>query len=176
MKTRKRLFSKISTNLVVAAALVALSAPMANAAKNNTGSQLVAPASPGQSTSSTCGDAMIMDKQSGRLVRQKRVDLVVVSLWMRRTDNGVAVKPTIRNRCPDSTRNRFRVAIDGVTISMGPLAGNTTATGQTILLGNKTSYRVTVDSGRQIREVNERNNNCTATRRTGDAEKTHRCR
>ena len=174
MKSYAKQVVRISLQSILTAGLIGLPLLGAQAAKSSEGTQLIAPSTTTQS-SSTCGDAMVFDRNSGKMVRNKRVDLIVVSVWMQRTSNGVAVKPTVRNRCPDSTRDRFRVRIDDVTISMGPLAGNTTATGQTILLGNKTSYRVTVDSGRQIREVNERNNGCTATRSTGTSEKTHRC-
>lgn len=126
---------------------------------------------------STCGDEMVFDRNSGRMIRQTRIDLIVEKVEMRRTDSGgIAVKPTIRNRCPDSTGREVSVAIGDTATPLGTMSGNTSYTlGHWILIGDTGSVKVKVDSANNIKEVNESNNVCNALMPRGARARTHRC-
>lgn len=110
------------------------------------------------------------------MIRRDRIDLVVVKVeMMRRAGRSAAVKPTIRNRCPDSTERDVEVAMAGVTTSFGTLRGNQTVTlGHWIGVADGDSFRIAVDYGNNIGEINESNNVCTV-RLGRSARKTQRC-
>jgi hypothetical protein len=134
----------------------------------------------GPSASSTvesiCGPEMEFDRDSGRMIRKNRVDLIVTQVELKRgSGEKVAVKPTIKNRCPGRITRDVSVAIDDVVVSIGTPPPNTPVTTSWIVLGTKPSYRVTVDYNNQVSEVNERNNSCIATFPSSMTEKTHRC-
>jgi hypothetical protein len=134
----------------------------------------------GPSASSTvqgsCGDEMEFDRNSGRMVRKNRVDLIVTKVELKRASGErVAIRPTIKNRCPGHITRNVSVAIDDVVVSVGTPPPNTPVTTSWILLGTKPSYKVRVDYNNQVSEVNERNNTCIATFPSSMTEKTHRC-
>jgi hypothetical protein len=134
------------------------------------------PPSASSTVESICGPEMEFDRNSGRMIRKNRVDLIVTQVEMKRgTGEKVAVSPTIKNRCPGSLTRDVSVAIDDVVIPFGRPAPNTPATTSPAILGTKSSYRVTVDPHNQVSEVNERNNSCTATFPASMTEKIHRC-
>jgi hypothetical protein len=123
-----------------------------------------------------CGEEMVFDHNSGRMIRRQRVDLVVTKVEIsRRGDGSAALKPTIRNRCPDATGANFQVSMNDVATSMGPLGGNATYTlGHWIVMPDASSFRVTVDYKNTVREISEGNNVCTARLRPGTSG-THIC-
>jgi hypothetical protein len=123
-----------------------------------------------------CGDEMEFDRDSGRMVRKNRVDLIVTQVELKRgTGEKVAIQPTVKNRCPGRITTDVSVAIDDVVVSVGRPSPNTPATTSWIVLGTKPSYSVTVDYSNQVREVNERNNGCVATFPSSMTAKTHKC-
>jgi len=125
----------------------------------------------------SCGDAMVFDRNSGRMIRRNRVDLVVVQVEARRDGSNLSVRPTIRNRCPDSTSRSFILAIGEVTTTITPLAGESSYTlGHWIVIGDATSFDVTVDDDHQINEVNERNNTCRVSFPEGIGSTIYNCR
>lgn len=138
----------------------------------------------GPSVSSTmdsgnCGPEMVFDRNAGRMVPKKRVDLVVKKVKMSRSGDAVLVCPTIRNRCPDKIKNGFDVLIEDVVItgSNGNFPGNTSATLQCVWVPDSTSILVEVDYENKVKkEYSERNNRCNASFPNGSVEKTYNCR
>jgi len=135
------------------------------------------PPSASSTVEATCGPELEFDRNSGRMVRKNRVDLIVTQVEMKRTTSGgVAIKPTIKNRCSGRITKNVSVSVDDVVLSFGTPPPNTPVTTTAVVLGNKTSYRVKVDYGNQVNEINERNNSCTATFPASMDMKIHRCR
>lgn len=129
--------------------------------------------------SGNCGPEMVFDRNSGRMVKKKRVDLVVKKVEMSRSSDSVLVCPTIRNRCPDKIKGGFEVLIEDVVItgSRGGFPGNTSATLQCVWVPDSTSILVEVDYGNKIKkEFSERNNRCNASFPSGSTSRTHSCR
>ena len=129
--------------------------------------------------SGNCGPEMIFNRNSGKMVPNTRVDLVVKKVEMRRNSDSVLVCPTIRNRCPDKIKKGFDVLIEDVVItgSTGNFPGNTSATLQCVWVPDATSILVEVDYGNKVKnEHSEGNNRCSASFPSGDTNKTHTCR
>jgi hypothetical protein len=125
---------------------------------------------------SSCGPEMEFDRNSGRMVRKNRVDLIVTQVELKRgSGEKVAIKPTIKNRCPGRITKNISVSIDDVVVSFGTPPPNTPVTTSWVVLGTEPSYTVTVDYNDQVSEVNESNNACTATFPSSMTSKTHRC-
>jgi hypothetical protein len=123
-----------------------------------------------------CGDEMELDRASGRVVRRNRVDLIVTEVDLSRTNSGgVAIKTTIKNRCPGTVDRNVHVAIDDVVVTVGPPAPNGTVQSGAVVLASKTSYTVMVDYDNRISEVNETNNRCRATFPASFSTKKQRC-
>lgn len=112
----------------------------------------------------SCGEAMVFDKDAGRMVRKNRVDLIVVKVeMMTRSGGNVAVKPTIQNICPDRTEGNFEVSMGDVVTTFSSLAGNATYTlDRWTNVSEADSIRVKVDYGNEIEEISEGNNICNA--------------
>jgi hypothetical protein len=124
----------------------------------------------------SCGPEMEFDRNSGRMVRKNRVDLIVTQVELKRASGErVAIKPTAKNRCPGKITKDVSVAIEDVVVSVGTPPPNTPVTTSWIVLGTKPSYTVTADYNNQVREVNERNNRCIADFPSSMTAKTHRC-
>ncbi|MBE0583883.1 MAG: hypothetical protein IH612_08960 [Desulfofustis sp.] len=124
----------------------------------------------------SCGPEMEFDRNSGRMVRKNRVDLIVTQVELQRiTGNRVAIKPTIKNRCSGTIDRNVLVSIDDVVVTFIALPPNTPVTTTAVVLGEKASYRVMVDYNNQVTEINEGNNICTARLSGSETSKTHRC-
>lgn len=125
-----------------------------------------------------CGDELVFDRNSGRMVKKNRVDLIIKKVELDRGTGGrVAVKPTIVNRCPGTVSRDVHVAIDDVVITFPPTPYNTPMTyGSWIVLGTKASYLIRVDYDNRISEINERNNSCSASFPSSLNSKVHICR
>lgn len=141
------------------------------------GEQLETEAPSASSTvQASCGDEMEFDRNSGRMVRKNRVDLIVTQVELKRgTGEKVAILPTIKNRCPGTITKNVSVAIDDVVVPFGKPPPNTPVTVSWVVLGTKPSYTITVDDNDQVSEVNERNNSCVATFPSSMTAKTHKC-
>jgi hypothetical protein len=129
--------------------------------------------------SGNCGPELVFDRNSGRMVRKKRFDLVVQKVEMDRSGDAVLVCPTIRNRCPDKIKKGFDVLVEDVVItgSGGNFPGNTSATLQCVWVPDSTSILVRVDYGNKVKnEFSEGNNRCNADLPSGTDSRTHRCR
>lgn len=164
----------------VLALTLLLSAGQGPAAQQQRNDDKVAtqPPSASSTISSPCGEAMVFSREAGRMVKRHRVDLVVVKVEiMRRGDGNAAVKPTIRNRCPDATTADVEVSMNEVSTSFGKVGGNATVTlGHWIGLAEADSYRVEVDSRHRNTEINEGNNVCIARIPRGVERTTDNCR
>ncbi len=125
-----------------------------------------------------CGEQRVFDRNSGRMIAKKRIDLIVTKVELKRDGSGyVSVKPTIKNRCQNSTGKSVTVDMEGATISFTSVAANSSLTYFTWTgIGNYTSIRVTVDSDRKIAESDERNNTCIASFPLRLTSRTYTCR
>jgi hypothetical protein len=108
-----------------------------------------------------CG-ALEFNREAGRMVRRPNVDLVVKRLEIFTTTRGTWVRPTIRNRCPQSVSGHIHVSIGDVVVTFAGLPGTADSTlGYAVGVPPAASYRVIVDYDNRIAEANERNNSCT---------------
>ncbi|THB77373.1 MAG: hypothetical protein D6B25_07080 [Desulfobulbaceae bacterium] len=124
-----------------------------------------------------CSDGFVFDRNAGRMVKKSSVDLIVTKVEFRYTDSGgVAMRPTIKNRCSGRVTGNVDVAIDGAVVTLGPPPPKGTSTGSWFVTGIQKQYRVTVDHNDRVKESNERNNRCRATIPKGDPSMTYRCR